>query len=227
MVENRYSEELRENNKKLVELQPANIVLRIGLAFTLKKLVENKELKILEIGVGEGDLTEQILKYCENVRIDCLDISSEMIESAKKYLSDNLNQINFIDKDVIDYLKEIKFKYDVITSAWTIHNFKQEDKNKTFEIIFSSLSENGKFLLMDKIYPDNIDHEELLSLQCARYKYLDEKLEKEMTTHETKDTSAEYIMKESSTIDVLKKIGFKKIKIIDRVERDLLLLAEK
>jgi ubiquinone/menaquinone biosynthesis C-methylase UbiE len=229
MIENRYDKELRKGNQLILDLSPANYALRIELAQELKNLLKNNlDSKILEIGSGEGHLTNYILKNNPLIKIDCLDISKEMIDSSKQILSQYINRINFINQDVVQYLDKINFKYDFITTAWTIHNFKWQDKKKTFEKIYSSLSSKGKFLLMDKLYPDNLkEKNQLLDLQQARYRYIDKKLAKAIVSHEKQDFLDDYRMDETQTIDSLKKIGFKKIKILDRVERDVLLVAEK
>ena len=125
-------------------------------------------------------------------------------------------------------MEEIDFTYDIITSARTLHNFTWENKQKVFEKIYANLSKNGKMLCMDKIYTDDPkEREKMLKTQLARYRYLDEQLRKDITDHEYQDLTDDYRMDESPTIEVLKKIGFRSIKIIDRVERDVIVVAEK
>jgi ubiquinone/menaquinone biosynthesis C-methylase UbiE len=87
MLKNRYDDILREYNQDIIGLSPANQTMRIELALEIKKILEEKpDVKILEIGVGEGDLTKYILQYNSEIKLDCLDISNEMIDSARKNL---------------------------------------------------------------------------------------------------------------------------------------------
>jgi len=87
MPANRYDDSLREGNQIIIDLTPANYTLRIELALELKSIIQNNpKRKILEIGVGEGDLTKHILKENPAIHIDCLDISEEMIETSKQTL---------------------------------------------------------------------------------------------------------------------------------------------
>ncbi|MFH1649183.1 MAG: class I SAM-dependent methyltransferase [Candidatus Woesearchaeota archaeon] len=229
MPENRYDAKLRENNRIILELTRGNQVLRLELAFEIRKLIEkHKNPRILEIGSGEGDLTKYILQHNPTIKIDALDVSPEMIASSKKELSAFIDRINFICEDVSKYLQNIKKKYDVITEAWTIHNFKWEDKNTIFKQIHEALAEGGTFIMMDKLYPDNPDQqEELLTTQLRRYEYLDVELRKEITDHELQDYREEFKMEETQTIDILKEIGFKNIRIVDRSDRDVVLIASK
>ena len=229
MLENRYGDKLREGNQLILNLTPANYVLRIELSFELKKLIKNQiKFKILEIGSGEGDLTKYILKNNKDLHIDCLDISKEMVDLSKKYLSDYISRINFINEDALEFLNNLDLKYNIIVSAWTIHNFTWEEKKSLFNKIYSSLSKGGTFLLMDKVYPDNEKEKiNLLDTQVKRYSHLNKGLNEEIINHEKQDFLDDYRMDEYNLIKILKQIGFKEINILDRVERDILLIAKK
>ncbi len=203
--------------------------MRIELALELKKLIkQTQQPKILELGVGEGHLTKYILDYNPKIFIEVLDISQEMINSAQTYLSKYSKNLKFITQDILKYLNTNKPKYDFIISSWTIHNFSQYNKKLTFKAIFDSLEKEGKMILMDKIYPNNEDYKKKLrELKIKRYNYLEEDLKKEIKAHEKQDFAEEYRMDEYKTIHLLKEIGFKNVKVLDRIERDVLLVAEK
>ncbi|MDA3815563.1 MAG: class I SAM-dependent methyltransferase [Patescibacteria group bacterium] len=226
---NRYDKKLREGNQLIIDLTPGNYVLRVELALELINIInDNNELKILEIGSGEGDLTKYILQKNKKIKIDCLDVSEKMIDSSKQLLTVYLDRINFIVDDALKYLKDIDFKYDIIISAWTIHNFKWQYKIKVLESIHTCLSENGKFLLMDKIYPDDKNEQKiLLKKQINRFRYLDLELKKEIISHEDQDFLDDYRMDETKSLKIFKDIGFDGIQILDRVDRDILLLFDK
>jgi ubiquinone/menaquinone biosynthesis C-methylase UbiE len=124
MPKNRYDNLLRDGNQSIIDLTPGNYVLRIELSLELKNIIQNKNnVKMLEIGVGEGDLTKYILKNNKSIHIDCLDISKEMLGLAKHSLSEYVNNLNFICADALDFLNTAESKYDIIISGWTIHNF--------------------------------------------------------------------------------------------------------
>lgn len=229
MIENRYDDILRTGNQQIIDLTPSNYVLRIELASELANIIKkNKFAKILEIGFGEGNLTKFIMEYNPNIKVDCLDISSEMIESSKKYLPEYLDRINFIEADALEYLEKTKTNYEVILSAWTLHNFKKNDRNNVYKAIFNNLAERGSMMNMDKYYQDNVNEaKKYLNTQLNRYQFIGQELREAITEHEHQDFSDEYRMNESSSIKLLSDIGFKNIRIVDRVERELLLVAEK
>lgn len=230
MIQNRYKNELVEGNQLLLDLNPANYTLRIELAIEIQKALRDlPKVKILEIGSGEGNLTEYILKYNASAIIDCVDISQVMIERSKTRLEKHKSRIRFFTADALDHLKNADNKYSIIVSSWTIHNFPWEAKIQIFSEIYQALSQNAKLLLLDKIYPDNvIERHRLLDLQLNRYEYLhNKKLKHEIQAHEKEDYQEHFRMDEPNTINQLKEIGFRSIKIIDRVERDIILIASK
>lgn len=228
-MKNRYDSKLRENNKKILELCSEVMILRKILALEIKKeTVKNPDLKIIELGCGEGDSTISIMKENPNLKMDVLDISSEMIEIAKVELKNYSKSLNFICDDALNYLDKNNWEYNIITTSWTIHNFVWNEKKAFLKRIYNRLVPGGKFMIMDKVYPDNkIIQKQMLDHQNKRYKYLEKDLSEEIINHESQDYSDEYKMEETQFTNELSKIGFKNIKIIDRVERDLVLIAEK
>lgn len=230
MPQNRYDDKLREANQLIIDLTPANYPMRIEIALEIKSIAQDKsDLKILEIGSWEGDLSKYILKSNPLIKMDCLDVSQEMIDLSKPLLSEYLDRINFLCEDALTYLEKTNIKYDIITSAWTLHNFTLEDRSKVLEKIYEKLSSGGKFILLDKIYPDIEEQGKinLLNLQLARFRYIPKDVEKEITAHEHQDYTNEYRMDEADTIKFLKQIWFTNIEVVDRVERDVILMAGK
>ena len=127
----------------------------------IRKLFNNKdEIKILDIGAGNGMLTETVLSCFPNAKITMLDFSSEMLESAKMVFE--LNKINtknirYLVKNFItdDFPNE---KYDLIISSFALHHIrKAEDLKKVYLKIAKSLKDNGTFICLDYYLEENED----------------------------------------------------------------------
>lgn len=229
-MENRYDNNIREANQLILDLTPGNVPLRVMVAYELASILPSKNNpKIIELGCGEGDLTWYLFKVIPSLQIEALDISAEMIASAKEKLASHQNAVTFIQDDASTYLKNSgEDVYDVIISAWTIHNFIWNDKKKIFEQIYTSLKTGGVMLLMDKIYEDDpVAAQASYDMQINRYKKLDDMVRDDMLSHEVQDFSEDYKMSETQTKQVLEAIGFKNFKVIDRVGRDAVISAEK
>ncbi|WP_319204234.1 malonyl-ACP O-methyltransferase BioC [uncultured Ilyobacter sp.] len=98
-----------------------------------------KEYNILEVGCGTGIFSEKILKRFPNSKIDLLDISPAMVETAKDKLGDS-PKLNFIVDDVENYSPEKK--YDLIFSNATFQWI--DDQKRLFSHLYSLLDYGGK-----------------------------------------------------------------------------------
>lgn len=223
-MKNRYDSILRKNNQAILDLVPYNPFLFTVAALEIKKLAKS-ESRVLELGSGEGDSALPILKRT-GVHIDLLDVSKEMIKISKKNLKAFANRTKYICEDAHSYLKEAE-SYDIIYSAWTVHNFVQKDKKELLKTIYGGLHKGGAFILMDKVYPAR-GGQELLERQNARYKqYLPAAVSRAITGHEVEDANDTYRLDEKVLFKLLKEIGFKSATLVDRIERDVVIIARK
>ncbi len=223
-MKNRYDNLLRKYNKDILDLVPYKPFLFVITAKEIEKVYREGD-KILEIGTGEGDSALPILKHTKG-DIDLLDVSKEMLDIAKENLKEFSQRTHYICEDANDYLKK-SGAYNIIFSAWTIHNFNNEDKKVLLNSIFANLSQGGHLFIMDKVYPV-AGGLELLKKQNERFeRYLPEEVAAEIVAHEKEDSSDEYRLDEESFLKSLKEIGFSSVEIIDRVERDVVIIAKK
>lgn len=80
------------------------------------KVLEDKVLKILDIGTGSGAIAVSLAKYIHNARVTAVDISSDALEVARENAKKNdvSQRIAFINGDLFDPL-EGQF-FDIIVS---------------------------------------------------------------------------------------------------------------
>lgn len=222
-LENRYEGDLRDANQAIIELIPADLTLRVVTALEFKRLYKDGA-RALEIGCGEGDSVLPILERTD-ANIDALDESPEMISIAKQVLSKFGDRVTFITKDAGEYLETCE-PYDIITSSWTFHNFKKDIREQLFKLIFNKLKPGGTFIYMDKVYASG-DKRTPFDVQNARHRrYLSPELAKSVADHDEQDFSDTYRIDEEYLVPFLTSIGFK-VEIVDRVERDIVLVAQK
>lgn len=116
------------------------------LAIPFKK---DDKLRMLDIGIGTGLTTGNVLNSFPNANIDGIDFSSEMLESTAKRLERFNNSVKLIN---VDFTKcDFDDKYDVIFSAVSIHNIPDAEKKKLFCKIFKHLVDGGIFINADFI----------------------------------------------------------------------------
>jgi ubiquinone/menaquinone biosynthesis C-methylase UbiE len=234
-MENRYDGLLQANNRVILDLTPANGVLRVVLALLLWHYYRKRpNQRILEIGCGEGDSIADFLALVppahpyfqlDATDVVLLDSSEEMIAACRRRFATFTGMhLGYVCDDALKWLEWER--QEIVTSSWTIHNFKWPEKIVLFKEICKSLPEGGVFLLMDKIYPDT-GVAALLEAQCRRYGALKPDVRDAIIAHEREDATDEYRMEETQTIAFLHEIGFSSVEIIDRVERDVVLVCVK
>ena len=120
----------------------------------------NDSIKILDIGAGNGMLTEVVLSYFPNAKVTMLDFSNEMLTSAKAIFQVNsitLDRIKFITSDFItdDFPSD---KYDLIISSYALHHIRTpEELRNVYLKISKSLKDNGTFICLDYYLEKNSD----------------------------------------------------------------------
>ena len=111
-----------------------------------------EKINVLDIGAGNGMLTELIMREFPNAHISMLDFSKEMLESAQVIFEKekfSVRNIDFIVKNFItdDFPKE---KYDLIISSYALHHIRKEDTLKIVYLkIANQLKATGVFLCLD------------------------------------------------------------------------------
>jgi ubiquinone/menaquinone biosynthesis C-methylase UbiE len=225
---NRYDDPLlSEYYSEIVACLPEYPELRNIIVMVLKEIHRPGET-ILDIGAGRGDSTKPILEDIEDISVDLLDVSAELLGEADEFLSQYKGRYKIILEDALMYLNRC-VSYRTMISEFTVHNFYQEDKDKLFEAVYRKLEPGGSFVLLDKIQQDDpAVVRELFEAQVERYKKdLDPRVLDAMIFHETDDLKEEVRMRETETLERLKKVGFAEATVVKRIKRDVAIRAIK
>tara|TARA_B100000963_G_scaffold64102_1_gene52059 strand:- start:7469 stop:8206 length:738 start_codon:yes stop_codon:yes gene_type:complete len=97
---------------KLKKKYGQNFLIDENIANKIVDLITFNKLKILEIGPGDGKLTNKIIEK-KPKKLELIEIDKDLILILKEKFR-NYNFINIINKDVLKY--EIKNNYDLIIS---------------------------------------------------------------------------------------------------------------
>ena len=76
---------------------------------------KGKSLKILDIGTGSGCIAISLAKNLPNAEVFAIDVSSEALQVAKKNMTLNKVNIQFIEGDILS-LKKLPHSFDVVVS---------------------------------------------------------------------------------------------------------------
>lgn len=116
-------------------------------------LLKNRSVSVLNIGLGAGYTTQEILK-CKNVlELDVIEIFQEVIDKLNEFdtyesiISDS--RCNIICSDAYEYVKNSEKKYDVIIMDICQPDFEYCGKlftDEFIELISNILNDDGMFL---------------------------------------------------------------------------------
>ncbi len=117
--------------------------------------------RIIDLGCGTGNLTQQILNHFPDAEINALDLSEEILEESRKRFS-GVKNISFIKADIREMDLE-PGSYDLVMSSIAIHHITDPNKIRLYRDVFQALRYNGLFIfadqtrgITDEIYHKNI-----------------------------------------------------------------------
>jgi ubiquinone/menaquinone biosynthesis C-methylase UbiE len=218
---------------------PHRMELQQKITDVIKKSFKNSKIHVIsvvEIGCGTGQTTTAILESDKRVHVSAVDNEPSMIKQAKIFLKEFIDteRVKLIEKDALNFLKkQHSNSFDVFASAFTLHNFRRNFRNKILKEIFRVLKKDGIFVNADKYALDDIlAHKKTLNWQLNRFKTEYSKINRqdlveEWTNHYLEDDKPDIIMKELESFKIMKELGFKDSGIIFRKQMDAVLVAKK
>ncbi len=116
---------------------------------------KDKSLKILEMGVGTGEMTKKL--YNQNHVVTGVDFSREMIQIAKKIMPN----AEFIESDFFSSLSLIKPNYDIIIFSYSIHHLRYDDQLLLLKKLDKFLHKNGLIIIGDVMTSTKLEMQQL------------------------------------------------------------------
>lgn len=114
--------------------------------------VPTRSFRVLELGVGTGTLTAEILAEFPHARVTGVDLSRRMISRAREKLRPYRDRVELVAGDLGAFAEE---KYDVVVSALAIHHLADPEKWRLFRRVHRCLSRGGYFGDADDHLPED------------------------------------------------------------------------
>lgn len=120
----------------------------------------NDELKILDIGAGNGSLVNKVAKRFKDATVTGIDFWGKEWEYSKSVCDANAKIENVQDR--VNFIKasasQLPFEnnqYDVVVSCLTFHEvLDTDDKYKVIDEAFRVLNDGGQFIFLDLFYDE-------------------------------------------------------------------------
>ena len=128
--------------------------------FTAKCLPMNDGCNVLDLGCGTGLELEYYFSLNPNARVTGIDLSKGMLSALECKFKDR--NITIVEGSYFD-VSFGESVFDAVVSVESLHHFTKEEKIPLYNKVFSSLKEDGYFILTDYFCATN--EEELLFRQ--------------------------------------------------------------
>jgi SAM-dependent methyltransferase len=105
------------------------------------------ECKVLDVGCGNGNLANEIIKFSQASYYVGLDPSKNMLDLARQNLKNSKIPVEFVETKIQDYTPE-KGSFRGVFSFNTLHWVPRDQKDKTFQNMVDSLELGGKLIAL-------------------------------------------------------------------------------
>ncbi len=196
----------------------------------------SKAIDVLELGGGTGMTTLSVLSAHDKLTVLSVDNEPNMQKQAKKRLKKWVEEgrLRFSADDALTALQTLESdSMDILASAYTLHNFESDYRDKVISEIYRVLKPEGQFINGDRYALDNISaHTRMIQQEVAGYfRVLTKKQRLDLLEHWIihlfNDESENHLMRETVSLEQLKEKGFKDVELSNRMDVNALVTANK
>ena len=113
---------------------------------------ERHDVHLLDLGCGDGILTQALLEVNPQIKATLLDGAEDMVAAAQARLG-NQSGTTFVHQRFDEFMAEqtIHERYDLVVSSFAIHHLYLDEKVSLFRAILRQLKAGGAFFNIDTV----------------------------------------------------------------------------
>jgi len=128
----------------------------IGIALSLYRFfsTEGKPRRVLDLGCGDGLLTEAVLEADPTVEVTAVDGSRMMMAAARQRLGDS-DRVRYIQATFQELIAgtALPGPFDAVLSFLSVHHVDTQEKAALFRYVYDVLNPGGPFVNADPTRP--------------------------------------------------------------------------
>lgn len=126
---------------------------------------EDREYRVLDLGCGNGILSELVFTKLPRARVVGFDLTESMLQAYRKKLARFADRFSLQAGDF--RVDPIGNGYDIILAGLTLHHLTWQERRTFYQDIYSALNRGGKFIARDIIIDEDQD---VTEDHCRRWK---------------------------------------------------------
>jgi len=120
----------------------------------MSHFLSSSDKRLLDLGCGDGILTEELLQTNSPLSVTLLDGSDDMLAKARQRL-EKFGEFRYVRASVQELLETdvLAERYDFAVSSMAIHHLTLSEKTRLFKKIHALLEDGGYFVNIDVVLP--------------------------------------------------------------------------
>jgi ubiquinone/menaquinone biosynthesis C-methylase UbiE len=107
--------------------------------------------RVLTVGEGTGRFVRKFVRVHHDAFVDCVDISTRMLELARRGISDPVNRVRFLEKDILSWTPPES--YDLIVTNFVLDCFPENELKLIARKLAGVATPGAYWLLADFCIP--------------------------------------------------------------------------
>ncbi len=134
----------------------------IDVALELLPFDRTDTLRVLDLGVGTGAFSRQLMEKYVNTEVVAVDGAASMLELAKFRLREYSNRVKWVVSDFRAMPTDLLEPYtiDVVISSYALHHLNAQEKLAVLKSVVRAIRPGGWFLNADLVIADAPDIEQ-------------------------------------------------------------------
>jgi ubiquinone/menaquinone biosynthesis C-methylase UbiE len=191
--------------------------------------------RALDIGAGSGFTSRAVLDAVPELSVIALDNEPAMIEQLRGTMSEPIDEgrLEPVTEDANTYIeRQPDDSFEVIFSAFTLHNFTVEYRESLLEECLRVLAPGGIFVNADKYAPEGQEQFDALITQLNRFfdAFLpigEYELLRDWVVHNVADQGPDRCQAAEDALELMEQLGFTDVALTGRSNMQALVTARK